>query len=131
MSLDSQFIDYFQYETGRSLNQLVIRWLENQFDILHDDARDIENLSDDVSQVTEYNEIKNRIAAINNVLNALDGSYTISNLPTDFPYVKQELEDYKFFLEYEAIPDADNGLMRHISESDVALIKALISMWPN
>jgi len=127
MALDIEKIAYFENETGRSLCNWVIRWLENQFDILYDDLREIEKLGENLS---EPDEIRTRMDLINNVLNQLDLKYDIAALPTDFPYIKYELEDYKFFLEHDAIPDTDTDLMMHISESDIALINALMSMWP-
>jgi len=129
MAFNNDQIAYFEDETGRTLGRWLSRWLDNQFEILREDALDIEDLTNEV-QVSEYREIRVRMTALNNVLNILDHGYDVAALPNDFPYIKQELEDYMFFLEHDAIPDAQTHLMSHVSECDLALIKAVISMWP-
>jgi len=130
MWLKKEHIEYFEEQTGRLLIQTIQQWLDVQHDILREDTLALGKMEEDPTQLSEYRETKSRMEAILVVLD-LDDEYDITKLPFEYGYVMQELEDYRFFLEHDAIPNADLELMRQISISDVALINAVLSIWPS
>ena len=125
MSFNEDICAYIEYESGRSVKKWVVKWLKDHRAILHDSLGD---MSDDTP---EYHDLGYRIDIIDDFLRfRLIPVDLLTLYPNDAVWIKVELEDYRNFLKDEAIPEANNMLMKYVMKSELNLISAILNMWP-